>query len=483
MHAQPATQTNGATIDAEIARVFRLHQEHLPRLRATTAKERADKLGRLRDALFEHRQAIREALYADFRKPPEEVDLTEIGTVVVQIEHAIKHLKRWMRPQKVGTPLTLFGTTSEIRFEPKGTGLIIAPWNYPVDLALSPRVGAVAAGCSAILKPSEFSPNTTLLLKALLADVFPEHEVAVFEGDKSVAQALLAHPFDHIYFTGSPAVGKIIRRAAAEHLSSITLELGGKSPAVVDATANVDEAARAVAWGKFTNAGQTCIAPDYVLAHAAIRDEFVEALRKHLDTFYGPDPATSGDYARLIRDEHFERVHGLQHDAVAQGATLALGGAARAGERYLAPTVLTDVPRDADVMQEEIFGPVLPVLSFEQLDEALATIQARPKPLALYIFSTDDDAIKRLLNETSAGGTCINDTLLHFMHPRLPFGGVGHSGIGQAHGYYSFLAFSNQRAVLRQRLGRFSPLRKFYPPYTDTSRTLIDWLLRYLKMP
>lgn len=480
MQVQPTTFTNGAADEAEIARVFRVQQENLPRLRATTARARIDKLNRLYDALFERRQAIRDAVFADFRKPPEEVDLTEIGTVAIEIRHATKHLKRWMRPKNVGTPLTLFGTKSEIRYEPKGTALIIAPWNYPVDLALSPLVGALAAGCSAILKPSEAAPHTTRLLKTMLAELFDESEVAVFEGDKTVAQALLKLPFDHIYFTGSPAVGKIVMRAAAGHLTSVTLELGGKSPTIVDASADVEQAARAVAWGKFTNAGQTCIAPDYVLAHTTIHDAFVAALRRHLDEFYGDDAASSGDYARLIHAAHFERVRGLKDDAVAHGARVAYGGDARAAEQYLAPTVLTDVPEETDIMEEEIFGPVLPVLRFAQLDDALATINAKPKPLALYIFSDDDDAVERILGETSAGGTCVNDTLLHFMHPRLPFGGINHSGIGQAHGHFTFLAFSNQRAVLRQKLGRFSPLRKFHPPYTGTTRRLIDLLLKYL---
>ena len=480
----PAPQnTNGfhSAISEDIARVFALQQANRPHLRHTTAKQRLAKLKRLRKALFDNRQAIRDAVYADFRKAPEEVDVTEIFTVALEIDHMKLHLRRWLKPKRVRTPLTLLGTTSEVRYEPKGVGLIISPWNYPINLTLGPLVGAIAAGCPAIIKPSEYTPHTSRLMKEMLADLFDEQEVAVFEGDYTVSQELLTYPFDHIYFTGSPEVGKIVMKAAAENLSSITLELGGKSPTIVDETADVQEAAMKIVFGKFTNKGQTCIAPDYVYVHERLHDAFVEALREQIHAFYGEDAearASNADYARIVNDKHFERLRRLYEDALESGAQAATGAVGDAEDRFIDPTVLTEVPLNARIMQEEIFGPVLPVLKFKTLDEVIDAINSRPKPLALYIFSNRKANIEKLLHETSAGGTCINDTLLHYLHPELPFGGVGPSGIGKGYGYYGFLAFTNERPVLRQRL-KNGPFKHFYPPYTKKTQTLIDLLLKW----
>ncbi|MFB3131434.1 MAG: aldehyde dehydrogenase family protein [Rhodothermales bacterium] len=479
--AQRAANGALASVEEEVKRVFALQQAHRQPLRHTTAKERIRKLKRLHAALFEHRQAIRDALYADFHKAPEEVDLTEIFTVTTEIDHLAKHLRRWMKPKKVRTPLTLLGTTSEIRYEPKGVGLIISPWTYPINLTLRPLVGAIGAGCPVIIKPSEYTAHTSRLLKGMLASLFDEREVAVFEGDHTIAQALLKHPFDHIYFTGSPEVGKIVMKAAAEHLSSITLELGGKSPTIVDATANVEEAAAKIVFGKFTNKGQTCIAPDYVYVHETLHDAFVEALCHQIYAFYGEENearASTADYARIVNDRHYERLRRLYEEALARGARTATGGTGIAEQRYLDPTVLTDVPLDARIMQEEIFGPVLPVLRFKTLDEVTDAINSRPKPLALYLFSNSKANIEQVLTNTSAGGTCVNDTLLHYLHPELPFGGTGNSGIGKGFGYSGFLAFSNERPVLRQRL-KNGPFKHFYPPYGKKTRVLIDLLLKY----
>ncbi|MFQ5571203.1 MAG: aldehyde dehydrogenase family protein [Rhodothermales bacterium] len=484
VHTSPVphvAENHAASVEADIARIIMLQQANRQRIGQTTAAERVAKLKRLRAALFEHRQAIRDALHADFRKPPEEVDLTEILPVSLEIGYTIKHLKRWMKPKRVGTPLILFGTRSEIRYEPKGVGLIISPWNYPVELTLTPLVGAIAAGCCAIIKPSEYTPHTSRLLSKILSSLFEEDEVAVFEGDYTVSQALLRHPFDHIFFTGSPAVGQIVMRAAAEHLSSVTLELGGKSPTIVDETADIDDAAQKIAFGKFANNGQTCIAPDYVYVHERVHDGFVNALRKHIQGFYGDDAAARSatpDYARIVSDKHHRRVRHLYQEALDRGAQAVTGGTSEDAERFIDPTVLTEVPPDTRLMQEEIFGPVLPILRFKTLDEAIETINSKPKPLALYVFSSSNAAIEHVLRNTSAGGTCINDTLLHFLHPDLPFGGVNTSGIGQGHGYYGFLAFSNERPVLRQKL-KNGPFKKFYPPYTRTTQKLIDLLLKY----
>ncbi|NBC18310.1 MAG: aldehyde dehydrogenase family protein [Bacteroidetes bacterium] len=481
--APPRSTTNGDATDvfAEIDRVFALQHEYQPFIRRTTAPERVRKLQRLRAKLLERRQDLRDALHADFRKPPTEVDLTELMPVLLEIKHASKHLADWMQPKKVSTPVTLFGTSSEIRYEPKGVGLIISPWNYPINLTLGPLVGAIAAGCSAILKPSEHTPHATRLMKELLGELFDEREVAVFEGEVDVAQHLLDKPFHHIYFTGSPEVGKIVMRAAAEHLASVTLELGGKSPTIVDETADIDDAARKITYGKFANKGQTCIAPDYVYVHERVHDAFVEALQDNIHDFYGPDAearASSKDYARIIHEKHHRRLEALYAEALEQGARSPVGQTQRSAPRFIDPTVLTDVPAEARIMQEEIFGPLLPVLPYQSLDDALDAINAKPRPLALYIFSEDEATIERVLNHTTAGGTSVNDTLLHYMHPELPFGGVNTSGIGKGYGYYGFLAFSNERPVLRQKLKR-SPFQQFYPPYTKVTQKLVNLLVRY----
>lgn len=479
----PGTTTNGDAPDVftEIDRVFELQRAYQPFIRRTTAPERVRKLQRLRDKLLERRQDLRDALHADFRKAQTEVDLTELMPVLMEIKHASKHLAAWMQPKKVKTPVTLFGTSSEIRYEPKGVALIISPWNYPINLTLGPLVGAIAAGCSTILKPSEHTPHATRLMKELLAELFDEREVAVFEGEADVAQALLDKPFNHVYFTGSPEIGKIVMRAAADHLASVTLELGGKSPTIVDETADIDDAARKITYGKFANTGQTCIAPDYVYVHERVHDAFVDALQHNIHAFYGPDAAarsSSKDYARIIHEKHHERLEALYQEAVERGARSHLGQRSSSDARYIDPTVLTHVPTEARIMQEEIFGPLLPVLRYRALDDALDAINNKPKPLALYIFSESEANIERVLNETSAGGTSVNDTLLHYMHPELPFGGVNTSGIGKGYGYYGFLAFSNERPVLRQKLKR-SPLQQFYPPYTKITQNLVNLLIRY----
>jgi aldehyde dehydrogenase (NAD+) len=466
---------------AEVARVFALQQAWRPHLRATDAATRLEKLQRLRTVLLRHRQAAHAALYADFGKTPREVDLSELGPTILELHDLRKYLRRWMRPQRVRTPLWLFGSRSEVHYEPKGCALIISPWNFPLMLAMVPLAGAVAAGCTVVLKPSELTPHTSALMKQMLAETFEEREVAVFEGDHTVAQALLQHPFDHVYFTGSPRVGKLVMAAAAPHLTSVTLELGGKSPAVVDATADLPNAVEKIAVGKWLNAGQTCIAPDYVYVQATVYEPFVAALRAWVETSFGATAdarQASPDYARVINDAHYARLTGLLEQAVADGATVALGGTGHPASRFFDPTILTGVSESSRVMEEEIFGPVLPVLPFETLDDALAGINRRPKPLSLYVFTRNPQTTRRILGETSAGTTCINDTLAHFIQPELPFGGVNHSGIGKGHGRYGFLAFTNERAVLHQHL-RHGPLTYFYPPFTEQTRKLADLLLRW----
>ncbi len=458
--------------------IFLRQQAARWRVAGTSADQRRAKLRALLEALMAHRAEAQAALAADFRKSPEEVDLTELYPVISEIRDALRHLPRWMRPHKVPTPIGLFGSAGTIRYEPRGVALIISPWNYPVYLTLGPLVSAIAAGNCAILKPSEFTPHTTAFLRKLLAGLFPEEEVALVEGEADVAQALLTLPFDHVFFTGSPAVGRLVMKAAAEHLTSVTLELGGKSPVLVDADADLRLAARKIAWGKGLNGGQTCVAPDYVLVHAKVHDALVEELKRAFEAFYGSDPEArkaNPDLARIIDDRHFARLSGLLRDSKGM---VVFGGEQDAESRYLSPAIVTEVDPASPLMQEEIFGPLLPVLKVPDMEAAVAFVNARPKPLALYVFSGSRAGAESLVARTTAGGGCINDTVLHFVHTGLPTGGVNTSGFGKAHGFHGFQAFSNARGVLRQRT-RFSAIQLMYPPYTGFVRRMIDLTLKY----
>ncbi|SDL69328.1 aldehyde dehydrogenase (NAD+) [Catalinimonas alkaloidigena] len=462
-----------ASPHARLPILFQEQQQHKAHLRQTTASARITQLKRLRKAVYEQRYALRRALQADFGKPGVETDFTEIFPLLKEIDHVVRHLKDWMEPHKVSTPLALIGSRAFVQYEPKGVVLIMAPWNYPFYLQLSPLVSALAAGNAAILKPSEMTPHTAAFIRQLIETLFPPEEVAVVEGGKDVAEALLALPFDHIFFTGSPEVGKVVMAAAAQHLTSVTLELGGKSPVVVDETADVADAARKIAWGKYINAGQTCIAPDYLLVHEHQRVPMLEALRTAFRQMYD-----EGGYARIINERHFQRLKTLLEQAQAAGAVVEEGGTIDATQRLMAPTVLTGMTEAMRLMQEEIFGPLLPVVFFRSLEEAVACIERRPKPLSLYIFSRNERHIDYLLHHTSAGGTAINETILHVANPRLPFGGVNHSGLGKSHGHWGFLAFSNERSVLRQRVG-LSTAQLSYPPYTSTTEKISSGLLKY----
>ena len=457
----------------EIDRLYAAQQRNRAPVAATTAAQRIEKLRRLEQAVMAHRADIRAAMWADYRKPAAEVDLAEIYPVVSETKHARRHLKQWMRPQRVSTRLALLGSTSHVISEPKGVVLIISPWNFPFNLTLGPLVSAIAAGNCAIVKPSEMTPHSSACMKRILAEVFEEDEVAIVEGDARVAEALLRKKFDHIFFTGSPAVGRIVMKAAAEHLTSVTLELGGKSPVIVDRTANLDEAAKKVAWGKCLNSGQVCIAPDYVLVDEQVRDAFLPKLRASIEAL-----GTNGSRGVMVNDRHASRMKRLFDSAITQGAKVDHGGTFR--ERDIAPTVLTDVAPDASVMQEEIFGPLLPVLTYRTHDDAFAIINAKEKPLVLYVFSRDRKVAQEIVRRTSAGGTVINHTMIHFYELDLPFGGVGHSGMGRSHGHAGFRAFSNERGILDQKL-RFSAIELLMPPYEGRlKKWLIDFTVRWL---
>ncbi len=465
--------------DQSIEQLFHKQRANRAAVKRATAEERIAKLKRLRDAIVEREGAIREAIHKDFRKSATEVDLTETFAALVEIKDAIQSLARWMKPQKVTTPMTLLGTRSWVHHEPKGVVLIIGPWNYPFQLVIAPLIAAVAAGNCVICKPSELTAHTSALLAELIGAVFSPEEVAVVEGGPEETQRLLALPFDHYFFTGSTRVGKIVAEAAAKHLASTTLELGGKSPAVIDDSADLARTANRLVWGKMVNGGQTCIAPDYVLVSERRQAELVTELRRAISEMYGTTEEAqrqSPDLCRIINGKNFDRLKKMLDDSVSRGAKIEIGGQTDAAERYIAPTVLTNVTPEAPVMAEEIFGPILPILTYKTLDEVPAFITARDKPLALYVFSSDQRAIDTVIDNTTAGGTCINNTLIHFANPNLPFGGVGPSGTGNYHGHYGFKAFSHERAVLQQ--GRADISKSVYPPYGPKVAKMVKWMFK-----
>jgi len=466
----------------KIKTVFQAQQQTAIRLRTSTASERISKLKLLLNAIQKHETNFQEALYQDFKKNRTETTLTEIVSLQSEIKHAISQIKKWMRPQSVSNPIHYLGTRAYIQYEPKGVSLIISPWNYPVLLTLSPLVSAIAAGCTAILKPSELTSHTSAALGKMIKETFDESEVALFEGDVSISTALLDLPFNHIFFTGSPAIGKIVMRAAANHLTSVTLELGGKSPAFVDETADLQDTAEKLVWGKFVNNGQTCIAPDYLLVKESIQKPLIETIEKQIEKVYNADKKgieKSDSYCRVVNQRHFTRLQKLMEDALLKGATIAVGGKVHAEDRFIAPTLLTDVKTDMAIMQEEIFGPLLPIITYQTVEQAIDLVNQGEKPLALYVFSKNKNMIEQVMRQTTAGGSCINECLLHVGHPDLPFGGVNNSGIGKSHGHFGFLEFSNARAVLKQRVG-FTGFKLLYPPYTEKVKNLADRFKKFL---
>jgi aldehyde dehydrogenase (NAD+) len=435
-------------------------------------------LDQLKAKILAEEDAIYAALAADFGKPQEEVQLTEIMPILIEIDHSRKHLRRWMHPKRAPSGLIYLGTATKVRPTPKGTALVLAPWNFPINLSLGPVVSALAAGCSVILKPSEMTPHASALIKRMIAEIFSPDLVTVIEGGVDVATELLALPFDHIFFTGSPEVGKIVMAAAAKTLASVTLELGGKSPTIVGPDANIKNAARWIAWGRFVNGGQTCAATDHVYVHEDVRDVFLKALDRQITHMYGDDPLRSVDLAQMTHPRQWARVAGLIDDARAKGATFLRGGQTDEATRKIAPTVLLDVRDDMGVQNSEIFGPILPVMSYCDLDEVVDKINATPHALVLYVFGSNGLA-DEVVSKTASGAVGVNLSVMVFCHPSAPFGGVGQSGNGGAHGYAGFSAFSHMRQDMR---ARFFPFHLMFPPYTKPKRRLISTLRRVLKM-
>lgn len=450
-------------------------------LQTSNATARIKKLKRLKRWILDHQEDIRKAVYADFKKPAHEADATEIHPVVSEIKDAIRHIREWMRPRPVSAPMALLTTRSKVVHEPKGTSLILAPWNFPFMLTISPLVSAVAAGCTAMLKPSEYATHTADLIERLVKDVFEPGEVTCALGDYTVAEALVALPYDHIFFTGSPQVGKKVMRAAAENLSSVTLELGGRNPVIVDASAAIKDTARKLVWGKFLNAGQSCMSPNYIMVHEKIHDRFLDALKAAYEKAYGPHKDRmqgSPDFARLISARHLERLDGIVKDAVAAGAKILIGGQTDSKENYLAPTVLCDVQPGNPVLEDELFGPVMPIMRYKDLDEALKLIRSIEKPLGLYIFSRSRRTIDTVVQGTSSGNVMINETTVAFGHPGLPFGGTNYSGIGKAHGHAGFLAFTNEKPVVRQSTLLPSTL-VVHAPYKPWKSKVLNLIMRW----
>jgi aldehyde dehydrogenase (NAD+) len=439
---------------------------------------RRARLDALERAIRKHRKDIVAALAGDFGKAPEETELTEIGPALAELRYARRSLSAWARPEKVPTPLKLAGARSEVRYEPKGVALILAPWNYPFYLAIVPLVAALAAGNRVILRPSEKTPRTAAAIETIVHEAFAAEDVAFAGGDIDTAERLLTFPFDHIFFTGSTRVGKIVMRAAAEHLASVTLELGGKSPAFVTEHADPAIAGERIAWGKFINAGQTCVAPDYVLVHEMLAERFLAETIAAVERMYGKTESARSinpDLCRIVDDAAFERIVNLLDASVAAGARIVLGGQRDRERRYIAPTIVTGAGFDAPIMSEEIFGPVLPVLTYRSIDDAIAKVNLRPKPLALYAFGPSAET-EPIVEATSSGGVALDDVVIHLANEHLPFGGVGESGAGNYHGVFGFRAFSHERAVFRQ--AKRSALSLLYPPYGPKARLLLKALDR-----
>lgn len=473
------TTSSDTLVENTLESTFRSLQSATHSLRKEEITKRKERLRKLRLWVHGNRPQIHEAMFNDFRKPAEEVDAIEVFHVLNEIKQALNNIDQWTADKKIDAPITMLGTRSFIRHEPRGVCLIISPWNYPFSLAVGPLVSAVAAGNAVIIKPSEMTPNVSAIVARMVKEVFTDGIVRVMEGGPEVSKQLLSLPFDHIFFTGSPAIGKIVMKAAAENLTSVTLELGGKSPVIVTDSASINDAAQRIAVAKFINNGQTCVAPDYILVNKKIEKAFTEKLISEIKIRFTTDGnfETSNSYCRIVNQRHFNRVNDLIQDAISQGATMVWGGNTDASTNFIHPMVFTNVPPSCKLMSEEIFGPVLPIVAYNTLGEALAFINSKPKALALYVFTKENQVRETVLRETSSGAVCINDCAIHFLHHHLPFGGVNNSGIGKSHGHYGFTAFSNEKPVLKQKSGMTS-VRAFYPPYNARTRSLMDWFLK-----
>lgn len=438
----------------------------------TSLSFRKETLIQLLNAIVIHEDEIIEALHDDFKKPAFEAVLTETNYVITELKDTIKNLSKWAKPKKVFPSILNFPSTDFIYKEPYGKVLIIAPWNYPFQLALCPMIAAVAAGNQVVVKPSELTPKTSAVIRKIIEKIFHINHVECIEGGLEVSQKLLAERWDYIFFTGSPTVGKIIAKAAAENLTPVTLELGGKNPCIIDETANLKLAAKRIVWGKFINAGQTCIAPDYILIQKEMKSHFIEYLKTEITKAYGENPALSPDFARIINTKNWLRLANLIEEE-----KVIFGGQTDIENNYIAPTLIEENDMESLLMKEEIFGPLLPILSYEKEEDIKTIISKFEKPLALYVFSENKRFSEKIIKQYSFGGGCINDTVVHFSNKRLPFGGVGHSGIGAYHGRLSFDTFSHKKSIVKKANWLDIPLR--YAPYNDKLKSIkkiLKWM-------
>ncbi|MCC2338488.1 aldehyde dehydrogenase [Bacillus cereus group sp. MYBK71-2] len=428
-----------------ISSIVNKQKEYFHNGHTRSVEVRKNNLKKLYKGIQRFEQEIFQALKLDLNKSGHESFTTEVGYVLKEISFQLKHISSWSKPKRVRTALTHFGSKGKVVPEPYGVTLIIAPWNYPFQLAIAPLVGALAAGNTIVLKPSELTPNVSKVLTRMLEELFQEELVAVVEGGVEESTALLKEPFDYIFFTGSVGVGKVVMEAAAKQLTPLTLELGGKSPCIVHKDAKIDVTARRIVWGKFLNAGQTCVAPDYMYVHASVKEQLIEALRHEIAEQYGKEPLHNDNYVRIVSERHFERLCRFLQDG-----QVVIGGNYKKDTLHIEPTVVTNITWQDAVMEDEIFGPILPIIEYDNIEDVIDTIQQHPKPLALYVFSEDKGVQKNVTSNISYGGGCINDVVYHLATPYLPFGGVGSSGLGSYHGEESFRTFSHYKSILAQ---------------------------------
>ena len=464
----------------DINRIFQAQQQNLPLLAATTARQRIEKLRALGNELLKRAPDICAAQHRELHTCDMDVH-TQLVMLKTEIDFACKHLGKWTEPRRVKNSMATMGKKCYIHYEPKGSVLNLSTWNAPIAINLMPAIGALIAGNSAVIKPSELAPHTAVVTDEIIRAVYDENQCAVIQGGAETAQALLALPFNHIYYTGGQRVGSLVMKAAADYFAGVTLEMGGKSPAIVDRSADIENTALKLAWGRMANAGQVCIGPDYILVDKRIEQAFVTALQSAITRLYNPDGngiKNSVEFPRLVSDAHFRRVKSLIEDAIAKGATLVFGNETHAESRYISPTILTGISGDMAIMQEEVFGPVLAIIGHDNRQQALAVIRRQTKPLAFYIFAKNPEAIDFYLHNSSAGSTVINHNLIQSgTNPNLPFGGINHSGIGRIGGHQSFLEFSNPRSVVEQPLG-WRDININFPPYSDRYKGMIARMLR-----
>ena len=458
----------------QTSQLFQVQRNNRYQVRRSSAAHRIEKLKKMKGLIIKKKSKIEAAMRADFGKSSVETELTEIMPVISMINYTCKHLKKWMKPHKVSGGPLFFGTKCMVSYESKGNVLVISPWNYPFQLAMYPLLTAYSAGNTVILKPSEFTPETNKILIELLSEVFTTDEVAVVEGEVEASQALLDLAFDHIFFTGSTPVGKIVMEKASKHLAGVSLELGGKSPAIIGKDFDLKVAAQRIVWGKFVNGGQTCVAPDYVLVEKSREEELVKLIVENIKLFYNEQFEMNEDYCQIITPRHAERLQELIADSKSRGAKIVFGGHLFGNNKH-EPTIIQNLDFDHKVMQEEIFGPLLPIIAVDSNKDMVKIINDMDNPLAMYLFTNSQDVLEYFQANTTSGGFSVNETLLHVGHSGLIFGGAGKSGIGRYHGFEGFAELSNQRSVLIRKFD--TKMSYFYPPYTDKKKKILDFLI------